>query len=185
MVRKVFALATVVMVLFAVLGLVTSERASAKGGSGGNDKGRARGAITAIDSGAGTVTIADRSGSSATLIVAPDTDIRKDSKHVALAALAVGDKADARYNTSSLIAKRIGAKSPKVEGIIKGIDLTAQSVTIETSSGAAVTVFATATTKLERNDIHATLADFKIGDRGQARYNAATMQASKIKATGN
>lgn len=185
MVRKVSAIAFAVLALIAVLGVVTTEQAAAKDGNGGNDKGRARGAITEIDSNASTVTIADRSGGSVTLNVTTGTEIRKDSKHTTLAALTVGDKVDARYDTSTLIAKRIDAKSPRVEGAITAIDLTAKSVTIQPSGGSAITVFATAKTKIERNDVHATLEDFQIGDTGQALYNAATMQASKIEAMGN
>lgn len=186
MFKKAFVFAFAVMALFIAFGAVFPGAASAKGGNGGNNKGRARGVISAVDTNANTVTIADRSGSSVTLNVTPATEIRKDNlKKATLAQLAVGDTADARYDTTTMNAQRIDAKSPKVEGTITAIDLGAQSVTIQPKSGAAVTVFATASTKVERNDVHATLADFKIGDFGQARYNALTMQASKIEATGN
>lgn len=186
MVKKVFAFVLVMMALVAAFGVIAPQEASAKGGSGGgNSKGRARGGITAIDTTLSTVTVSDRSGNTVTLNVTTATEIRKDSRRTNLSALAVGDSVDARYDTTTMNAQRIDAKSPKVEGTITAIDLGAQSVTIQPKSGTAVTVFATAATKIERNDLHATLADFQVGDRGEAKYNAATMQASKIEATGN
>ena len=186
MVKKVFAFVFVMMALVTAFGVITPQEASAKGGNGGgNNKGRARGAITAVDTSLNTVTITDRNGGSVTLNVTSATEIRKDSRRTNISALAFGDSVDARYDTTTMNAQRIDAKSPKVEGTITAVDLGAQSVTIQPLSGAAVTVFATALTKIERNDLHATLADFQVGDRGEARYNAATMQASKIEATGN
>lgn len=186
MFKKVFGFTLTVMALFIAFSAILPGAASAKGGNGGHNKGRARGPITAIDTSANTLTIADRSGSSVTLNVTAGTKIRKDNiKKATLAQLAVGDTADARYDTTTMNAQRIDAKRPKVEGTITAIDLGAQSVTIQPKSGAAVTVLATTTTKIERNDVHATLADFKLGDFGQAHYNALTMQASKIEATGN
>ncbi|MBI4673000.1 MAG: hypothetical protein HY741_15200 [Chloroflexi bacterium] len=183
MYKKVSLITVALALLLAVMLAMAPQNALAK--NGGKNKGRARGPITAIDTSASTVTILDRGGASVTLNVTSATEIRKDSKkNVPLSGLAVGDKADARYDTTTMNAQRIKAKSPKVEGTITAIDLAAQTVTIQPLSGDAVTVKAVATTKIERNDEHATLADFKIGDRGQARYNATTLEASKIEAEG-
>lgn len=82
-------------------------------------------------------------------------------------------------------ALRIDVNSPRIEGMITAIDLNARSVTIQKLSGAAVTVFVTPLTKIERNDVKATLADFKIGDHGEAIYHAITMEAYKVEAWGN
>lgn len=69
----------------------------------------------------------------------------------------------------------------KVEGSVTAV--TASTVTITTRGGAAVTVTVGAATKVERNDRRATLAAFKVGDRGQALYAAGGL-ASKVEATG-
>lgn len=71
----------------------------------------------------------------------------------------------------------------RVEGSITAVNAAAGTVTIRTQSGASVTVTTNAATKIERNGVHATLAAFKIGDRGQARYAAGGL-ASKVEATG-
>jgi YbbR domain-containing protein len=76
-----------------------------------------------------------------------------------------------------------GIKPGKVEGTITAVDVAAGKVTITTVRGVAVTVTTTATTKIERNDRRVTLAAFKIGDRGQALYDANKV-ASKVEATG-
>ncbi len=70
----------------------------------------------------------------------------------------------------------------KVEGTVSAVDAAAGTVSI-TSGGKVVTVTVTATTKVERNGNTATLAAFKLGDRGQALYSASGV-ASKVQATG-
>lgn len=185
MFKKFSFVAGVVLFAAALLFAIAPQHAFAKGGGGGGGKdGRAKGLITAVDTVAGTLTINDRKAGSVTVTVTSATQLRKDSKkNVTLAMVFVGDSADARYDSQTLVASRIDVKSAKVEGTITAIDLTAQTVTIQPLVGNAVTVQATAATKIERNELHATLADFIIGDRGEAQYNAGTMIASKIEAT--
>lgn len=74
------------------------------------------------------------------------------------------------------------AAQAKVEGRITAVG--ANSVTITNRAGANTTVGVDATTKVERNDRHASLAAFKVGDRGEALFNPTTMVASKVEATG-
>jgi uncharacterized protein DUF5666 len=68
----------------------------------------------------------------------------------------------------------------RVKGTVSAVDAT--SVTIEKRDGTSVTLTANATTKIERNDKKATLADLQVGDKVEARFNSTTMVASKIEA---
>lgn len=70
----------------------------------------------------------------------------------------------------------------RVEGTVSAVDAAAGTVTI-TSGGVAVKLTVNATTKIERNGVKVTLAAFKLGDRGQARYVAGGA-AHKVEATG-
>jgi hypothetical protein len=70
----------------------------------------------------------------------------------------------------------------RVEGAVTAV--TANSVTITTVGGRSVTVGVTAATKVERNGFRVPLSAFRIGDRGQARFNAVTFVASKVEAVG-
>src|SRR5258707_1073849 len=114
--------------LVAVALLVGPGSALAKG-----HQTKAKGTITAIDTVGGTVTILDRkSNLEVTVTVDANTRIHKDNNEQAtLLDLSVGDNADARYNVSTLLAARIQAKSPKLQGTITAIDTGAQSVTIQ------------------------------------------------------
>ena len=75
------------------------------------------------------------------------------------------------------------AKANKVEGMITAVNAAVGTVTITTRGGMAVTLSTTAATKIERNDRRATLTAFRVGDRGQAEYDASKV-ASKVEATG-
>ena len=69
----------------------------------------------------------------------------------------------------------------KVEGRVTAV--TANSVTITTRRG-AVTVTVNAATKVERNDRHVRLTSIRVGDRGEALYNAKTFIALKVESVG-
>jgi len=76
-------------------------------------------------------------------------------------------------------------RSGRIEGTISAVNVAEKSLTIMTVRGTAVTTVATAGTKIERNGFHSSLNQFRIGDRGQSRFDPATMIASKMEATGN
>lgn len=89
------------------------------------------------------------------------------------------------FPASAPADKGSGGQQPgevKVEGTITMVDITANTVTIKTRRG-TVQVTVTINTKIERNDSRATLADFRLGDRGQAVYVPGGV-ASKLEATG-
>jgi len=70
----------------------------------------------------------------------------------------------------------------KIEGKITAINLNTKQVTITRLNGSRVTLQVLASTKIERNDVHVSLSQFKVGDRGQARLSNLTL--IKIEATG-
>jgi hypothetical protein len=70
----------------------------------------------------------------------------------------------------------------KIEGTISAVG--PASVTIVSRSGVSKTLTVSASTKVERNDRHVALSAFKVGDRGEALFNATTLLASKVEATG-
>ena len=75
------------------------------------------------------------------------------------------------------------AGTTKIEGRVSAVDADNLKLTITTRSGPVVVTVGGAT-KVERNDRHATLAAFKVGDRGQAILPAGGGAAIKVEATG-
>ncbi len=71
----------------------------------------------------------------------------------------------------------------KVEGVVLAVNVSTGQVSIRQRNGVTVVVVATAATKVERNDLHATLGAIQVGDRGQALYGNDFI-ASKIESTG-
>jgi hypothetical protein len=100
-----------------------------------------------------------------------------------------GPVANDGSSSSSTLTKAIddggNIRSGRIEGTISAVNVAERSFTIITVRGTAVTTVATAGTKIERNGFHASLNQFRIGDRGQSRFDPATMIASKMEATGN
>ena len=63
------------------------------------------------------------------------------------------------------------------------MDATAGTVTIRLANGTTVVVKTGPGTRVERNDAHATLAAFRTGDAGQAKFGSDGV-ALKVEATG-
>ncbi len=87
--------------------------------------------------------------------------------------------------TAALAGPGSGGGKPtetRVEGTVVAVNAAAGSVSIRTQGGAVVVVTAAAGTKVERNGVRATVAQFKVGDRGQARLTGGA--ATKLEATG-
>jgi preprotein translocase subunit YajC len=96
-------------------------------------------------------------------------------------------KAEADYDPVSLVADHISARAAEqhqaeVEGRVDAVDAAAMTVAILPEHGAEVTLHADAATRISRNGAAATLADLRVGDRADARYDAATFVASRIEA---
>ena len=182
--KIIFASALIALLAFTLL-LSTTNVLAKKDRPKSNS--HIKGTITALDTTTGTVTIQDKNSSEVvTVTVNESTRIHKDNLEPAtIQDLAVGDRAHARYNQETLDAKRIHAKSPKqksekAHGKITAID--GQNVTLDSKRGDPVTVIVTDTTEVTRNGAGATLADLVVGDRAHAKYDATTMEASKLKA---
>lgn len=148
------------------------------------------GTLTAV--GASSITIApEKGGAEVTLSVDASTVIRRNKMPATLADLQVGDKVEARYDPATMIAVKIEAKSvvagppptglAKVEGRLTAVG--ASSVTIAPEKGGPeVTLNVDASTFIERDHMPATLADLQVGDKVEAKYDPATMVATKIEA---
>ena len=72
-----------------------------------------------------------------------------------------------------------GRTENRLEGRVNDVDPRAGTVTI-----GRIVVQTDNQTKVERNGFHATLSQFKVGDRGQARWNAGASVANKVEAKG-
>lgn len=156
------------------------------GGGGGGSMLKAKGRIAAVDVAGSSVTISDnRTGALVQVFADASTEIRKNNiKNAAVADLTVGDRVEARYDAASFVAKEIRAKSAKVEGTLTMVDLAANTVTITPLGGTPVVLNVTPATKIERNEIHVTLGQLVVGDAAEAKFDATTMNASKIETTG-
>lgn len=137
------------------------------------------------------VTITPRSGSAVTVHVADSTVIKisdASGPHPGtLADLAVGMKAEADYDPVSLVADHIHARAAEqhqeeAEGKVTAVDATAGTISIDPEHGSEVVLHSDSATRISRNGAVATLADIKVGDSAEARYDAATLLASRIEA---
>ena len=182
------------------------EGRSGKGGSGNNGNGAVsvEGTIAAIDATANTVSVRARNGTVTTVQAGVGTKIERNNVRTTLATLVVGDTVEAKFHANG-IAIQIEAVSvttppvvpptvppppsgtsnapanSKIEGSITAIDVATNSVTIRVQNGTSFIVRAVATTKIERNDNHTSLAAFQVGDFGEAEIGSDGF-ATKIEA---
>ena len=179
MFRKFTHVLTVLSVVFGMLAATTPAFASSSGSE-------LKGTIVAVDTAANTVTVAPKNGSvNVTVNVDATTRIKRNGKSASIADLQVGDKVEAKYNASTLLASKIEASINWVElkGVIAAVDTAASTVTVTPSKGGAdVTLNVDASTRIKRNGKTATLADLLVGDRVEAKYDGASMLASKLEA---
>ena len=144
------------------------------------------GVISAIDTGAGTVTITPKEGGADVVLkVEPTTVIRRNGKTATLADLQLGDRVEARYNPVTMLAFNISARLNLVplSGVISAIDPLGSTLTVTPKKGGPdVVLKVDSTTFIKRNGKPATLADLQLGDRVEARYNPVTMLAFNISA---
>ncbi len=143
------------------------------------------GTITQIDLDANTVTISSEYDDwGVTVNVTPDTIIEVEGIETpTIADLAVGQYVEAVYASDTQDAFRIEVQNEEEEGYAEGpitaIDPVAGTITID-CYGSPVTLFVTASTKIEKNDDVAGFGDLQVGDEGMAEYNTTTMIAKEI-----
>lgn len=156
---------------------------------------KVEGTITAIDG--SNVTIRTVGGVDVPFIVSATTILEINGVHVGLSAFSVGMPGEARFDPSTRSAFKLeSGEDPddnggggggqtgesRAEGIISA--LTDNSVSIRLQSGQIVTVLVNNNTIIERNDLHVPLSAFRIGDRGEARFDASSLLARKVEAVG-
>ncbi|MBI4671170.1 MAG: hypothetical protein HY741_05825 [Chloroflexi bacterium] len=154
----------------------------------GPEEGEVHGTISAIVG--SNITITPNNGAAdVTVIVVADTMIEVDEHDATLADLAVGQKAEAHYDPTTMNAFEIEAKTldededAHISGVVAAVDTGAGTITITPNDGSAdVTLIVTPTTEIEVNDEGATLADIQVGMPVRAEYNATTLEAFEIKA---
>ena len=148
-----------------------------------------KGTISAVDSGAGTLTVTPKSGGADVVLnVDSTTQIKRNDAAATLADLQVGDPVQAKYNAGSFLAANIWAWPNLVtlKGTISAVDTGAGTVTVTPKGGGAdVVLNVDSTTVIQRNDAAATLADLKAGDTVKAKYNAVSFLAASISAWTN
>lgn len=155
--------------------------------SEGPEQGEVEGTISAVDLAASTVSITPDDGSAdVTVNVTADTEIEVDGEDGTIDDLQVGQRAEAKFDPATFDAFRIEVEDEveeaEIEGVITNVDLVAATVTIQDASGVSVTVIATASTEITRDDEPAFLSDLQIGDCATAKYDATTFEAFEIEA---
>ncbi len=88
------------------------------------------------------------------------------------------------WSGSLNLVNAAGTKAGRAEGTISAVNLTTSTVGITTQQGTVVQVKVTSATKIERNGRRVPLSGLRIGDRGQARFDAATSIATKVESVG-
>lgn len=161
-----------------------AERVEARGEVRPN-RARIEGTISAVDSGALTVTIAPiREGSPVTLNVIPETSITLNGGPATLDELQTGFNAAAAYDPGTFNAARINAESyAEVRGTVRDASATEHRVTIGTASGDELTLNVTDKTSISLNGRPAALEDLHRGFQVVAVYVRASLTAVRIAAT--
>ncbi len=156
---------------------------------------RIRGTIAAIDTTAGTVTVHPAQGSDVTVKVDASTKISRNEAPATLADLKVGDKVQAWYDGTSMLASRLVASSDdggddekpaalkQVEGKVTKVSATA--LTVAPERGAPVELELDGTTKYFLRGAPATNADVKVGNRVHAAYDGTTKIAAVVRVQNN
>ncbi|MCI0490381.1 MAG: hypothetical protein L0229_27625 [Blastocatellia bacterium] len=150
------------------------------------------GHIREVDTQAGAVTIAPLVGDEAVeLFVVQTTVITVNGEPARLEDLQVGMAARALYDIASLEAIRIEARREgdectvhRIRGKITGVDLDAETVTIEARDGnETVTLNVTPDTEISINDRPARLSDLRAGMRVRAEFCRERLIAKTIAAS--
>ena len=155
--------------------------------SEGPDDDEVEGTISAVDLAASTVSITPEDGSAdVTVNVTAETEIEVDGEEGTIDDLQVGQHVEAKFDPVTFDAFRIEVEDEveeaEIEGVITNVDVAAATVTIQDANGVSVTVVATSSTEITRDDEPAFLSDLQIGDCAEAKYDSATFEAFEIEA---
>jgi len=141
------------------------------------------GQVTAVT--ASSLTLAPATGSPVTLGTKASTLVILDGVPSTLSAIAVGDKARALYDSTTLVAVAIEAESPhhslaEIEGEVTAV--TASSLTIAPEAGSPVTLGTDASTVVILDAAPSTLSAIAVDDKARALYDTTTLIAVAIQA---
>jgi Domain of unknown function (DUF5666) len=168
----------------------TNNAFSIEADSGGeSNDAHINGTVSAVDTGASTLTIAPTTGAPVTLNVDASTEIKVNDMTATLADVQVGMPASAQYDTSSLLATEIKVGSgddnhedAQVQGTVAAVDTGAQTVTITPQGGGAdVVLNVTSETEIEVNGEPAALGDIQVGAAIEGKYDPSTNNAFELK----
>ena len=142
------------------------------------------GTVQSVDTTANTITIASEDGgNSVTLNVDSTTLIERNGAPATLADLLAGDKVEASYDSTSMLASSIKTEveDSELEGTIAALDTSANTLTIAPQDGSAnVVLNVVNSTVFISNDAVIAFTDLQVGQSVQAEYDSASMNASKV-----
>jgi cold shock CspA family protein len=144
------------------------------------------GFVSAVDTVAGTVDIASRYGGSIVkLKVDTATVITREDLPATLADLAFGDRIEARYNSSTMLASSLKVESDidqdEVEGLVAAFDAAAGTITITPENGGADVVINTSSaTVFMYEDSPGSFSNLQVGQDIEAKVDPLTMLASYV-----
>ena len=145
-----------------------------------------KGSVSAVDLDLGTLTVKNIvSGSEVTLTVDANTYIKRLGLLATLNALQVGDLAEVKYNPVTLHVYRIDAKLYQVglKGSLVSADVDLGTLTIKNLiNGTEVLLSLDANARIYRLGLPVTLADLKVGDLLEGKYNPVTNRVYSISA---
>ncbi len=154
----------------------------------GPEEGEVEGTISAINGQKVTIT-PEEGGTDVTVTVDGTTLIEVGGQPATLADLQVGQKAEAEYDLTTLIAFSIEVDIPdtedegEVEGTVAAVDVTLGKLTITpTGGGSDMVLTVTAATEVKVNDKDATLGDVQVGMPVKAEFDTTTLVATEVKA---
>jgi hypothetical protein len=175
--------------------LLAKEINAGAGDENGEDA-EIEGTVAEVDVINNTLTIAPTGGGAdVTVNIVTETDIEVNGVNASLGSVQVTMPVRAEYDTTTMNAFEINAGTDdgggdcdedKVNGTIAAVDTTNSTVTITPDGGGAdITLLVTDTTEIEVNGEAGTLADFNNGDAIEAKYIAATLEATELKVGDN
>jgi len=165
------------------LALLGAPAAAARPASGSHPATIA-GTVSAVDTTAGTVTIAPRRGRAVTLTTNAQTRLSLDGKPAKLADIPVGGAARAVYDSATKLARQIEVHAAPAVSAVAGkvTAVTASSLTIAPEEGSPVTLGTDAATKIVVDGAAAKLSAIAVGDQARALYDSTTLVAAAIEA---
>jgi Cu/Ag efflux protein CusF len=184
------------MAIKAEFDLTTGEAVELKARTGGPGEGRVRaegkvhGTVARNDSANGKLTVNLDGGGTLTVRATADTRIEFNGQRVALANLQTEARAKIGYNTETLIASEIEARSrpqvqleAEVHGTIQALDATKHTMTIRLRDGSIKELVWNADSVIHINRRPSTGADLKPGMEVEARYRTDISAILRINST--